>query len=300
MMVPRQSAITGEAPVLSRPASPLSYDLFGYGVAINVPDPAARSIVTRIFAGFDLLSPTSSAPASIYAMTYEDDATWEVTASGAVSYRSPQLMDAVIALEWVIVSEMLAARRDLFHLHAAALMSPARTDTVVIAGESGSGKTTLTLGLMARGFLPYSDDVTLITPDRGDPLPFRRAFHIDARTQSLIQSLPSPPGWDFAAAPTGYFLVPQWAVAPAPIRTVLFPKRTPGAAPRLTPLSLADAVARLLPFSVTLEHSPALALRVTARIVEQARCYALTTGDFAATLDCVIAQLRQDSLAEPA
>src|SRR5205823_5200659 len=147
----------------------------------------------------------SATPAANYALTRADDATWEVTASGAVSYRSPQLMDAVIALEWGIVSHMLAARRDLFHLHAAALMSPVCTDTVLIAGESGSGKTTLALGLMARGFLPYSDDVTLITPDTGDPLPFRRAFHIDTKTQSLLQSLPSPPDWDFAAAPAGYF-----------------------------------------------------------------------------------------------
>jgi len=297
MMATRQSGTIDEAPELSRPASPLSYDLFDYAVALSVPDPAARSIVARIFADFDPLPPTPSAPAITYALTRADDATWEVTASGAVSYRSPRLMDAVIALEWVIVSEMLTARRDLFHLHAAALMSPARTATALIAGESGSGKTTLTLGLMARGFLPYSDDVTLITPDTGDPLPFRRAFHIDTKTQSLLRSLPSPPNWDFAAAPTGYFLVPHWADAPCPIRTVLFPTLTPGAEPRLTPLSLADAVARLLPLSVTLEHSPALALRMAARIVEQARCYALTAGDFAATLDCVIEQLLRDSAA---
>lgn len=297
MSVNPRSGMADVAPAIARPASSLSYDLAGRPVAIVVPDAAARSIVARIFGDFDPPPAARMAPTIAYALTRADDATWEVTAAGSVTYRSPQLMDAIVALEWAIVTEMIAARRDLFHLHAAALASPVRDATVVIAGESGSGKTTLTLGLMARGFLPYSDDVTLVAPESGDPLPFRRAFHIDARTQSLLRGLPSPPDWDFDAAPVGYFIVPRWADAPCPIRVVLFPTLTPGAEAGLTPLSLPDAVARLLPFSATLAHFPALALRMAARTVERARCYALTAGDFAATLDRVIAQLRWDGAA---
>lgn len=283
---------------IALPFPSLSLDLVGYPITISVPDGVAGSMVARVFRDFDSLPAAGAASASAYRLTRADHTAWEVSAAGSVRYRSPHLMDAVVALEWVIVSAMIDARRDLVHLHAAALMAPARDAAILIAGESGSGKTTLTLGLMARGFLPYSDDVTLLTPASANPLPFRRAFHIDARAQSLLRNLPPPPTWDSSAAPDGYFLIPCWADTPCPIRTVLFPTLAPGAEPDLAPLSMADATARLLPFSATLAHSPALALHTAARVVQQARCYALTAGVFATTLDRIIAQLQWDRTAD--
>lgn len=295
-MTAQQSFSTiAEAPHADHAASSFSYDLNGYCVLLDLPDPTARATVVRILGGSPLPASAASSPLTTYALRQGNDALWEVTVAGHLTYGSASITNAMVALEWQIVTDMIAYRRDLFHLHAASLMVPTRATSLLIAGESGSGKTTLALGLMARGFLPYSDDVTFIDPDTNDLLPFRRAFHIDSQTQSLLHSLSSPPDWDFDAAPAGYFSVLRWAEIVQPIRTILFPTLMPGATPTLTPLSLADGVARLLPFSVTLAQSPALALRTAAAIVGNARCYALTAGDFAATLDCVTDHLQREA-----
>ena len=264
----------------------LSYDLRGYRVTVDVPDPAAARLVGSIFREFAIPAHPDGADAA-YALRREGQS-WTAADPRGIAYRSEALADAVLALEWQIVTATIAHRRDCFHLHAAALLSPDASASLVVVGVSGSGKTTLALGLMARGFLPYSDDATLIDPDTCAPTAFRRAFHIDDGTRSLLLGLPEPPHWDFAAAPAGYFSPPRWAEDPCPIRTVLFPTLVPGAAPALAPLAMADAAARLLPFSATLAQSPPLALHTAARIVASASCYDLVAGDLAQTLDLVI------------
>ena len=172
---------------------------------------------------------------------------WRVAGPGSATYRTASLADALLALEWQLVTDAIAHRRDRFHLHAAALLAPAAPAALIVAGVSGSGKTTLTLGLMARGFLPYSDDATLIDPDTCAPTAFRRAFHVDDGTRSLLAALPTPPDWYFEAAPAGYFSPPRWAEIARPIRIVLFSSLFPDAVPTLAPLTLAQAAARPAP-----------------------------------------------------
>ncbi len=277
------------------PGSPLYFMLCDYPVALDVPDRAAREMVLHILDGFGPLPAAPSSPYQ-YALMFAEDGLWEVHHDDEVSYRSRELTDALVALEWHIVTDMVNHRRDRFHLHAASLAMPAVAASVLVAGISGSGKTTLTLGLMARGLLPYSDDVTLIDPDTCVPVPFPRSFHIDGRTRALLADFPAAADWPFDAAPAGYFVPREWAEESLPIRMVLFPTLMPGAAPALAVLSHADAAARLLPFSTTLTHSAALALRTAARIVGMSQCYALTTGDLGMSVDLVIDRLRQDTL----
>ena len=75
---------------------------------------------------------------------------------------------------------------------------------------------------------------------------------------------------------------------------MLFPTLIPGAAPALTPLAMADAAARLLPFSASLAQSPPLALRTAARIVARASCYDVVAGDLSRTLGLVAERMRHD------
>lgn len=272
---------------------PLSYDMRGYRVSVDVPDPDAARLVGSIFRAFECAAHPNGAGSVAYELR-RDGQSWRVSNPERITYRTEILADALLALEWQLVTDMIAHRRDCFHLHAAALLSPAVPAALVVAGMSGSGKTTLTLGLMARGFLPYSDDTTLIDPDTCAPTAFRRSFHVDVSTRSLLANLPAPPDWDFDAAPAGYFSPPRWAEDACPIRTVLFPTLAPGAAPALAPLTIAEAAARLLPFSATLAQSPPLALRTAARIVAGARCYDLVAGSFDDTLDLVIERFMRD------
>jgi len=268
-------------------------DLRGYRVSVDVADPDAARSVKAIFREFETAAHPDGAQVAPYALGREGES-WTVSHAGGVAYSTDILPDAFVGLEWQLVTDAIAHRCDLFHLHAAALRSPASSAAVVVAGVSGSGKTTLTLGLMTRGFLPYSDDVTLIDPEACAPTAFRRAFHIDDGTRSLLAGLRVPPAWDFDNVPAGYFRPPHWAEEAGPIRVVLFPTLAPGAAPALTPLTMVDAAARLLPFSATLTQATSLALRTAARIVAGARCYDLVTGDLDQTLDLVIEQVERD------
>lgn len=268
-------------------------DLGGYRVSVAVVDPDAARSVGAIFEEFETAARPDGGGAAPYALEREGES-WAVSHAGLVAYRTDALPDALVALEWQLVTDAIAHRRDLFHLHAAALLSPASPTALVVAGVSGSGKTTLTLGLMTRGFLPYNDDAALIDPETCAPAAFRRAFHIDDGTRSLLTGLRAPPVWDFANVPAGYFRPPRWAEESRPIRTVLFPTLAPGVAPALIPLTMVDAAARLLPFSATLAQSPPLALRTVARIVADARCYQLVTGDLDRTLDLVAGQVERD------
>lgn len=273
---------------------PTQYDLHGYRAAVSVPDAAMYVVVARILA--DLVRPADppSADATPYALNGDAERGWSVSANGSPSYRTDNAADALMALEWHLVMDMLAYRRDRFHIHGASLITPDRSCSLLIAGVSGSGKTTLTLGLMARSFLPYADDATLIEPTTLEPQTFRRAFHMDDRTRDLVEALPARPAWDFDAAPPGYFRPPQWAESSAPVRLILFPTVGTGAELRITPLSIADAATALLPFSTTLASAPTLALAVAGRLTAQAACYSLVAGDLDATCNRVIALIGAD------
>lgn len=279
----------------------IPFDVHGYSVSIAVPDARARDTVARIFGAFGAANGEerhAATPTTRYLLSY-DGQHWSAFADDTIYYTDSAFANALNALEWHIVDAMLTLRRDLFHLHGASLRAPSGESTTLVLGESGSGKTTLTLGLIARGFLPYADDVTLIEPATLLPQTFRRAFHTDERTRAIIEALEPPCSWDFDAAPPGYFVPPQWAESPAPIRTVLFPRLRPHEAPRLDPLPVAEAVVALLPFSLTLANDPALALPVAARIAEQARCFRLSTGDLDATARMIAALVEETPVSVP-
>jgi len=266
---------------------PVSLDLLGYRALVTAPDAGMRAKIAAIFG--DLRAPDDHPveKAARYRLTCDNAARWSLFANESCTYSGGRSADALIALEWQLVTDLVAYRRDCFHLHAAALADPSDSCGVLVVGASGSGKTTLALGLMTCGFLPYADDVTLIAPATLRPRPLRRAFHADDATRALVGALGGPPVWRSASLPEGYVLPARWATAAVPIRYVLFPTLAPGEPPALVPLSVADAVTALLPFSMTLSHDPALALAVAARLTRHARCYRLSTGDLGATVACV-------------
>ncbi|MCA1666581.1 MAG: hypothetical protein LC793_04110 [Thermomicrobia bacterium] len=272
---------------MTRLGESLSLDLLGYRAIVTTPDGELLAMVAAVFDDLRVADGHAVGEATAYRLGCDDADRWSLVVNDECIYTSVQRADMLVALEWQLVTDLVAHRRDCFHLHAAALADPSGSCGVLVVGVSGSGKTTLALGLMARGFQPYADDVTLITPATLMPRALRRAFHADETTRALSEAMGAPPVWRSVSLPAGYVLPVRWATADVPIRFVLFPTRAPAEPPALVPLSVADAVTALLPYSMTLTHDPALALAVAAQLTRHARCYALSTGDLGATVECV-------------
>ncbi len=273
------------------------YDIHGYTIQVNVTDTLTYRPIMKILEAFAIPEDDATPYRASYTIAPDGDS-WMVSSGESVTHRTAILTDALMAVEWHLVTDMLAYRRDLFHLHGAALLAPDGMACILILGASGSGKTTLTLGLMARGFLPFADDVILIEPTTLEPQTFRRAFHVDEGTIAHIRGLRTKPLWRFDDAPPGYFIPPRWAESPAPVRFVFMPTLQPDAPPSVTRLSVADAVMALLPFSQTLAGTPPLALSVAARLAAQASCFQLSTGDLEATINLVTALVETGDLSD--
>lgn len=257
----------------------------GRAVDVHVPDPRDRAAVGAILRGFPARQ--GHAPADdAYAIRRSDAGGWTVHSGDAITHESATLDDTLLALEWQMVTDLLA-RTSRFHLHGASLAEPSGTLSVLILGDSGVGKTTLTLSLMASGFRPYADDVVLIDPDRLTPEMFPRAFHVDHTTRQLVAALPHEPDWEVPGLPEGYFLPATWASNEAPVGAIIVPKARGHDRALLVQLGVAEAATTLLGFSGTLEGAPARALKTAARLTASAPCYALYAGPLAATAELV-------------
>ncbi len=251
-------------------------------VAVIVPDPADRAAVDAILGGFPRID-AGAADEATYALRRDAMGAWEFWSGGTRTHQATTLEDGLLALEWQVVTDLLARTDDRFHLHGAALADPSGTLSVLVLGESGVGKTTLTLALVAAGFRPYTDDVILLAPESLIPMTFERAFHVDATTRALVDALPHDPAWEVPGVPDGYFLPATWAREPLPVRAVIVPKARDHARPLLVGMPVAEAATTILTFSGSLEHAPALALRTAARLTATAPCFALYAGPLART-----------------
>lgn len=265
------------------------YDLLGSRVVVVIPDPAARDTAWSILRGFEPEGDDASEPVAWYALTLGPDDAWQVRAGDGSLHSVADLPAALALLEWHLVTEALARRHDVVHLHGAALAVPGRDESLLVIGDSGCGKTTLTLGLMLRGFTPFGDDVILLEPDSLAARPVRRAFHIEPGTRAILAALATPPTWRLDVAPAGYFWPPAWADTPRPARHVLFPELVPGARPCLTRLSPVEAAPLLLTQSGSLEHAPRQTLATVARLTAQAACHRLVAGDLTETVSLIAA-----------
>lgn len=275
----------------SRTSTADRYDVLGYQVRVDAPNPTARQGVRAILHGFAITTTAPAGGVTPYAIVETPAAGWEVRVRHAMVQTLPDLPAALGALEWQIVTAALARCRDRCHLHGAALITPAADGAVLLIGHSGSGKTTLALGLLLRGFAAVSDDVTLIEPATLTPQLVRRAFHLEPATRRLLAARALPPDWELDGPLPGYFLPPRWATQPAPVRSLFFPVFQPGVTASLTPLPIAEAASTLLTQTTTLARQPDVALRTVAQLTARAPCYRLVSGDLDSALDLIARQL---------
>lgn len=267
------------------------YNLLGTSLLAGGSDGPARTAVRQILQAFpsepaDPGGPRDASHLPTYEFLAQDDR-WLVRVNGLGLHLDPDFTSALGVFEWHVVKDALAPRTDLFHMHGAALATPDRNSTVVLAGSSGNGKSTLTLALLQRGFLPFADDVALIEPTALTVSPLHRAFHASADSLSLASSYAGRAVTSASDVPAGYFIPAAWAVEPVPVRTVLFLDLRPGAPSSAEALAPADAAAAVLAQALNLGQATRTGLTAAAALTAQASCYKVTNGELAGTVALV-------------
>lgn len=186
-------------------------------------------------------------------------------------------------LEWRSVDAALAATDQHVVIHAAALRRD--TDTLLMLGKSGAGKTTLTLGLMGRGWEPFTDDAVLLDTHSLEVRTFPRCFHVDAAT---LVALPVRPPLEKAGGLTAYFRPLKWADGSGRPTAIVVVTRDPQRPTTMHPLSQAEAAGALLDATIRNQLRGSDRARVAVRLAAEARsCRALNNMSLTTSLDLI-------------
>jgi hypothetical protein len=191
----------------------------------------------------------------------------EVRLDGPVPLEAP-------ALTRIVTYALSAAlrRRRRFELHSAAAVDPRTGKGVLIVGPSGSGKSTLSVHLASAGWPFLTDDVVLLGRESAavTAWPLRRCFAVMSDTVEAEKRLFLP--HEVFAASFKDSCVPA---------ILLFPALTGASHSDVSPLSPADAMARLIRMSPWCCYDRTTAsdhLGVLSALAKQAAGYSLLAG----------------------
>jgi hypothetical protein len=186
-------------------------------------------------------------------------------------------------LEWRSVDAALGATDQYAVIHGAALRRG--TDTLLMLGKSGAGKTTLTLGLMGRGWEPFTDDAALLDAHSLEVRAFPRCFHVDAAT---LVALSVRPPLERAGGLQGYLRPMKWADGAGRPTAIVVVERNPQLPTTLHSLSQAEAAGALLEAMIRNQLRGSDRARIAVRLTVGARrCCRINNMSLADTLDLV-------------
>jgi hypothetical protein len=164
----------------------------------------------------------------------------------------------ILANTYTLFALLLLLRsRNIYHLHAAAVISP-RKELFLLCGEQRSGKTTLTAALGLAGWQPISDDSLLLceTGSGAQLSVFKKSFHLPDQLLTHWRALTQIPRYHHyldrtCVAGLEFFGTRQLAEARfGRIDYLVFPQITPHPSSQLSPLPLSEAILKLAEQSI--------------------------------------------------
>ncbi|UCE58897.1 MAG: hypothetical protein JSU63_15825 [Phycisphaerales bacterium] len=216
----------------------------------------------------------------------------------------PTRFDEVLPyIEWTINWELAHVMRQYLQLHASSMEIDGRG--VIFPGVSGSGKSTLTVGMITRGWRYLCDELALIHAKTLQIHPFPRAICIKTPAFPVVESLGIRTRGarhyhkGFKGDVTFFnplSIRPNSVGRVCPIRYVIFPTYTRGAAPALTPISRAQAVFDLHRVCFNLLGCRTLGVNVLAAMIRGADCYQLVSGEISETCDLLGRLVKQEGM----
>lgn len=162
---------------------------------------------------------------------------------------------------------------------------------IMLPGQSGSGKSSLALGLLQRGYNYLSDELAPIDVKSGRLLPFPKPLSI--KDTSVFPGLVDPDriwhGPAVSEAESVWYVQPEEVKRgniskPVPVRYIFFPTYAAGRKPELYQLEKDEAARKLLECTANFHRFGATGLRVISRLVQDADCFELATGDLDETV----------------
>ncbi len=179
-------------------------------------------------------------------------------------------------------------RCGLFELHSAAVVEPISNQGVLIVGPSGSGKSTLTTQLATSGW-PYLSDDVLVLGEQDNEVsawPVRRCFAVTEQTlsqsqflQARVSAVSSGGAEKTRFAPNEVF-ISGFKKCCTP-RKMFFSQVRPEADSRISPLSTAEVMTRLLrmsPWSAYDQITAREHLAMLSRLAKQCQGFDLLAG----------------------
>ncbi len=237
---------------------------------------------------------TPHSPESFILRTPDALISIEPDAARATGQLTPQAAEVAHTLVYVTLL-LLLRTRGIYHLHAAAALSP-EDELFVICGEPKAGKTTLATALGLAGWKPLADDALLIYQGQSGPQlqAFRRSFHL---SNDILAQWPGLNGiarhqrtsqrtWTSGLE---FFDAVRLAEADFNrIDHILLPQINGDERTRLAPVSRSAALFRLAQQSMFFQLWP-----------EHTRRQMKLLGDLAGRASCLSLQSGRDLLADP-
>ena len=168
----------GAASALLPASQPLAAHVLGTRMRVTgLPEPL-RAALAELLQPFLVAHDGDSAPALTFTAAWDaTERLWRIFSEGEMVQGIPTDEALLLQLEWRIVDAGLARVKGSGVFHAGAL---ARDGAVaLLQGDSEAGKTTLTQGLIARGWLPFSDDAAIVDARTLGVRVFPRCFHVE-------------------------------------------------------------------------------------------------------------------------
>lgn len=281
--LPLIRASDGAASALLPPSEPLAVRALGTPMRVTgLPEPL-RAALAELLQPFLGIEDSAIVPELTLSVAWDAlEGLWRIFQDGEMVQGLPSDEALLLQLEWRVVGAGLARVAGCGVFHAGAL---ARDGAVVLLqGDSGAGKTTLTQGLIARGWLPLSDDAAIVDAQTMEARVFPRCFHVE-RDQRPAGARPELAWMDSVA---GHARPLRWAAEGQRVTAIALVGRDPEQPSSLTPLLRAEAAGALLQGAIRNPLNGSQIAALAARMAASARfCGRLNNGDLAQALDLI-------------